>query len=70
MDFSEVKEIIRVDTDTKCQCQIGGCDEQLLEYDFTKSVKHYLKVHNCKLLHIGQETGSSNYQMTVAILKK
>jgi hypothetical protein len=75
--YTEVTSIVKVDSDIgqTCECcdfwigpEPGGCDR------FKESVEHYMREHNYRLLHIGQETRYDSqygaWQCTVAVLGK
>ena len=71
-DIKETKHTIYLSSDIETyKCEF--CDFQFNEYyGFSGKINHYLKKHNCCLLHVGQETGRDTdgkiWQKTIAII--
>jgi hypothetical protein len=69
--MDDVEEIVVVSTNISQPCKFG-CTLLYGGDDFQSNVNHYLKEHDYKLLHVGQESEvdseGMSYHTTVAVL--
>jgi hypothetical protein len=70
--MKDIDQIVKISTDIGTGCK--HCGESIGLDRFEESVNHYIKAHNYKLLHVGQETTYSQegspWHSTVAVLGK
>ena len=70
--MSDIKSIVRIDSDSGRSCPVGGgCKFYFDPQKFEEGVNHMIQAHGYHVEHIGQETSTGKdgrpYQVTVAI---
>lgn len=72
MDIKETKEVITISTNSFAPTCKFGCKFPYNGEDIESVINHYLKEHNCTLLHVGSESSRTFegeiFNSTVAIV--
>ena len=70
--FEGITHVAHISTDEGKKCE--HCDFFVGLENFAESINHYIKEHNYKLLHVGQQTSRTSdgdiFHLTVATVGK